>query len=44
VPGTISAVNPIPNRNGTHTVQVRFDNRDGHLLAGQPAEVRFVLP
>jgi multidrug resistance efflux pump len=44
VPGTISAVNPIPNRNGTHTVQVRFDNRDGYLLAGQPAEVRFVLP
>ena len=44
VPGTISAVNPIPNRNGNHTVQVRFDNRAGHLLAGQPAEVRFVLP
>lgn len=44
VSGTISAVNPIPNRNGTHTVQVRFENRAGHLLAGQPAEVRFVLP
>jgi multidrug resistance efflux pump len=44
VPGTIAAVNPIPNRNGNHTVQVRFENRGGHLLAGQPAEVRFVLP
>jgi multidrug resistance efflux pump len=43
VSGTIAAVNPIPNRNGNHTVQVRFENRAGHLLAGQPAEVRFVL-
>jgi multidrug resistance efflux pump len=42
VSGTIAAVNPIPNRNGNHTVQVRFENRAGHLLAGQPAEVRFV--
>jgi hypothetical protein len=44
VSGTIIAVNPIPNRNGNHRVQVRFENPAGHLLAGQPAEVRFVLP
>jgi multidrug resistance efflux pump len=44
VPGAIAAVNPIPNRNGNHTVQVRFENPSGQLLAGQPAEVRFVLP
>jgi multidrug efflux pump subunit AcrA (membrane-fusion protein) len=44
VSGTIVAVNPIPNRNGNHRVQVRFENPAGHLLAGQPAEVRFVLP
>jgi multidrug resistance efflux pump len=41
--GTVAQVNPIPNRNGNHTVRVRFENRAGHLLAGQPAEVRFVL-
>jgi multidrug resistance efflux pump len=44
VQGRIAAVNPIPNRNGNHTVQVRFENPSGQLLAGQPAEVRFVLP
>jgi membrane fusion protein (multidrug efflux system) len=44
VGGSIAAVSPIPNRNGNHTVQVRFENPDGQLLAGQPAEVRFVLP
>jgi multidrug resistance efflux pump len=43
-PGTIVAVNPIPNRNGNHTVQVRFENKAGQLLAGQPAEVRFLAP
>jgi multidrug resistance efflux pump len=43
-PGTILAVNPIPNRNGNHTVQVRFENKAGQLLTGQPAEVRFQIP
>ena len=43
VPGTIAQVNPIPDRNGNHTVRVRFENRAGLLLAGQPAEVRFEL-
>jgi membrane fusion protein (multidrug efflux system) len=42
--GTIVAVNPIPNRNGNHTVQVRFENAAGQLLTGQPAEVRFQTP
>lgn len=42
--GTIATVNPIPNRNGNHMVTVRFDNRTGRVLAGQIAEVRFILP
>jgi hypothetical protein len=37
-------VNPIPNRNGNHVVAVRFDNPERRLLAGQIAEVRFILP
>jgi membrane fusion protein (multidrug efflux system) len=42
--GRIVAVNPIPNRNGNHTVQVQFENTAGQLLTGQPAEVRFQTP
>ena len=41
--GTIATVNPIPNRNGNHVVTVRFENGERRLLAGQIAEVRFVL-
>lgn len=44
VTATIATVNPIPNRNGNHAVAVRFDNADRRLLAGQVAEVRFILP
>jgi multidrug efflux pump subunit AcrA (membrane-fusion protein) len=44
VRGTVSSVNPMPNRNGNHDVQVRFANDSGALLAGQPAEVRFQVP
>jgi membrane fusion protein (multidrug efflux system) len=43
-PGKVVAVNPIPNRNGNHTVQVEFENAAGQLLTGQPAEVRFQTP
>lgn len=42
--GTIATVNPIPNKNGTHLVSVKFGNPAGRLLAGQIAEVRFTLP
>jgi multidrug resistance efflux pump len=41
--GTIATVNPIPNRNGNHVVAVRFENGERRLLAGQVAEVRFIL-
>jgi multidrug efflux pump subunit AcrA (membrane-fusion protein) len=41
--GTIATVNPIPNRNGNHIVAVRFENNERRLLAGQIAEVRFLL-
>jgi multidrug resistance efflux pump len=42
--GTVRAISPIPNSNMTHNVEVEFDNPTGELLAGQPAEVRFVFP
>ena len=41
--GTIATVNPIPNRNGNHVVTVRFENGARRMLAGQIAEVRFIL-
>jgi multidrug resistance efflux pump len=41
--GTITTVNPIPNRAGNHVVSVTFANAAGRLLVGQPAEVRFAL-
>lgn len=41
--GTIATVNPMPGRNGNHVVSVKFDNPRGRLLAGQAAEVRFIL-
>ena len=42
VQGTIRTINPLPSPNMTHSVEVEFDNPTLMLLAGQPAEVRFV--
>ena len=44
VQGTIRTINPLPSPNMTHSVEVEFDNPTLMLLAGQPAEVRFVKP
>jgi HlyD family secretion protein len=44
VEGRIRAINPLPSQNMTHIVEVEFDNPTLLLLAGQPAEVRFVRP
>jgi len=44
VQGTIRTINPLPSPNMTHSVEVEFDNPTLLLLAGQPAEVRFVKP
>ena len=44
VEGKIHVINPLPEANMTHTVEVQFDNPTLLLLAGQPAEVRFVKP
>jgi hypothetical protein len=42
--GKIRVINPLPSANMTHTVEVEFDNPTLQLLAGQPADVRFVTP
>ncbi|MGB7845221.1 MAG: efflux RND transporter periplasmic adaptor subunit [Candidatus Acidiferrum sp.] len=42
VEGRIRAINPLPSQNMTHIVEVEFDNPTLLLMAGQPAEVRFV--
>jgi multidrug resistance efflux pump len=44
VPGKIRTISPLPSENMTHMVEVEFDNPTLKLLAGQPAEVRFVAP
>jgi len=44
VDGRIRVINPLPSSNMTHTVEVEFENPALLLLAGQPAEVRFVNP
>jgi multidrug resistance efflux pump len=44
VEGSIRTINPIPSPNMTHLVEVQFANPTLSLLAGQPAEVRFVKP
>ena len=44
VEGNIRAINPLPSQNMTHVVEVEFDNPTLLLMAGQPAEVRFVRP
>jgi len=44
VQGTIRTINPLPSPNMTHSVEVEFENPTLMLLAGQPAEVRFVKP
>jgi len=44
VEGRIRAINPLPAQNMTHLVEVEFDNPTLLLVAGQPAEVRFVRP
>ena len=41
--GRIRAISPVPSANMTHNVEIEFDNPTGELLAGQPAEVRFVF-
>lgn len=42
VEGAIRTINPLPSANMTHNVEVEFENPTMLLLAGQPAEVRFV--
>jgi len=42
VEGRIGIIHPLPSANMTHTVEVQFDNPTLLLLAGQPAEVRFL--
>jgi len=42
VEGRIGIIHPLPSANMTHTVEVQFDNPTFLLLAGQPAEVRFM--
>jgi hypothetical protein len=44
VEGSIRAINPLPSQNMTHIVEVEFDNPTLLLVAGQPAEVRFLRP
>jgi HlyD family secretion protein len=44
VDARIRAINPLPSQNMTHIVEVEFDNPTLLLVAGQPAEVRFVRP
>jgi multidrug resistance efflux pump len=44
VEGRIRSINPLPAQNMTHLVEVEFDNPTLSLVAGQPAEVRFVRP
>jgi len=44
VKGQIHVINPLPSENMMHTVEVQFQNPTLLLLAGQPAEVRFVKP
>ncbi len=44
VEGRIRAINPLPSQNMTHIVEVEFDNPTLLLMAGQPAEVRFMKP
>jgi multidrug resistance efflux pump len=44
VDGQIRDINPLPSANMTHLVEVEFDNPTLLLLAGQPAEVRFLTP
>jgi HlyD family secretion protein len=44
VEGRIRVINPLPSSNMTHAVEVEFENPALLLLAGQPAEVRFVTP
>lgn len=42
--GRIQTISPLPSQNMTHTVEVEFDNPTLLLMAGQPAEVRFMKP
>lgn len=44
VEAKVKLVNPIPNSNMTHIVEVEFENPASTLLAGQPAQVRFPSP
>jgi HlyD family secretion protein len=40
--GKIHVINPLPSPNMTHTVEVQFENPTLLLLAGQPAQIRFL--
>lgn len=42
--GRIRTIDPLPSQNMTHVVEVEFDNPTVLLVAGQPAEVRFMKP
>jgi multidrug resistance efflux pump len=41
--GIVRSISPVPDANMTHSVEVEFENPMSELLAGQPAEVRFVF-
>lgn len=41
---TVVTVNPIPDKNKTHEVEVQFQNPQEALLVGQTAKVRFIEP
>src|SRR5207249_4607081 len=42
VEGRIRTIDPLPSQNMTHIVEVEFDNPTILLVAGQPAEVKFM--
>jgi len=44
VEGRIRTIDPLPSQNMTHIVEVEFDNPTILLVAGQPAEVKFMKP
>lgn len=44
IEGHIRVISPLPSQNMTHMVEVEFANPALLLVAGQPAEVRFVAP
>ncbi|MBI4747173.1 MAG: efflux RND transporter periplasmic adaptor subunit [Acidobacteria bacterium] len=44
VPGKVVTLNPVPDPDGTHRVEIEIVRPQQALLVGQPAEVRFLQP